>query len=134
MDWETLFCDVDDFCLAAEPRLRQWQLVDGHRDGGMVCCLLEMDLGTMNVKRIRQKYRRYAAWIASQAGQQYLIDLYRSHGAQSPRPTFRLLMIARDRSGQDDHRRLRELYAAAKGLPAAMQDRLWFASVTDLQT
>ena len=104
------------------------------RDGGMVCCLLEMDLGTMNVKQIRQKYRRYAAWSASQSGQQYLIDLYRTHGAQSPRPTFRLLMVARDRSGQDDHRRLRELYAAAKGLPTAMQDRLWFASVADMQS
>lgn len=103
------------------------------RDGGMVCCLLEMDLGTMNAKQIRQKYRRYTAWSTSQAGQQYLIDLYRSHGAQSPRPMFRLLMVARDRAGQDDHRRLSELHAPTMALPTTMQDRLWFASVTDLQ-
>jgi transposase len=31
MDWETLFCDVDDFCLVAEPLLRQRQLADGRR-------------------------------------------------------------------------------------------------------
>jgi hypothetical protein len=31
MDWERLFCDVDDFCLAAEPLLRQRLLADGRR-------------------------------------------------------------------------------------------------------
>ena len=31
MDWETLFCDVDDFCLIMEPLLRQRQLASGQR-------------------------------------------------------------------------------------------------------
>jgi hypothetical protein len=31
MDWETLFCDVDDYCLVVEPQLRRWQLVCGER-------------------------------------------------------------------------------------------------------
>lgn len=31
MDWEKLFCDVDDFCLDAEPLLRQRLLTDGQR-------------------------------------------------------------------------------------------------------
>ncbi len=31
MDWEKLFCDVDDFCLVAEPLLRQRLLADGRR-------------------------------------------------------------------------------------------------------
>jgi len=31
MDWEKLFCDVDDFCLEAEPLLRQRLLTDGRR-------------------------------------------------------------------------------------------------------
>jgi hypothetical protein len=31
MDWEKLFCDVDDFCLVAEPLLQQRLLADGQR-------------------------------------------------------------------------------------------------------
>ena len=31
MDWEKLFCDVDDFCLVAEPLLWQRLLADGRR-------------------------------------------------------------------------------------------------------
>lgn len=31
MDWEELFCDVDDFCLVAEPLLQQRLLADGRR-------------------------------------------------------------------------------------------------------
>jgi len=31
MDWEKLFCDVDDFCLEAEPLLRQRLWTDGRR-------------------------------------------------------------------------------------------------------
>jgi hypothetical protein len=31
MDWERFFCDVDDFCLVAEPLLRQRMLAEGRR-------------------------------------------------------------------------------------------------------
>jgi hypothetical protein len=31
MDWETLFCDVDDYCQVVEPQLRQRLLVRGER-------------------------------------------------------------------------------------------------------
>ena len=77
--------------------------------GGMACCFVEMDNGTMNRKQIRAKYARYAAWADSTAGRQYLINLYRRQGAAEPRPIFRLLVIARSRTGKDDERRLKEL-------------------------
>jgi hypothetical protein len=32
-----------------------------HASGGMVCCFVEVDNGTMNQKQIRAKYRRYVA-------------------------------------------------------------------------
>jgi hypothetical protein len=98
----------------------------------MVCCFLEIDNGTMNAKQIRAKYNRYAAWSQSASGQQYLLDLYRQHGASEPRPTFRLLVVARSRTGQDDHRRMQELRAPAAKLSGALRDRLWFTTVADL--
>jgi hypothetical protein len=91
-----------------------------------------MDNGTMNQKKIRAKYARYLAWSQSATGKQYLIDLYRHHGASEPRPIFRLLVIARSRTGKDDQRRMLELRRPAAKLPAMMQDRMWFTTVDDL--
>ena len=100
--------------------------------GGMACCFVELDNGTMNAKQIRAKYARYAAWSHFPTGQQYLIDLYRRHGAAEPRPMFRLLIIARSRTGKDDERRMTELMASAGKLPTAMQNRMWFTTVEEL--
>ena len=103
-----------------------------HTVGGMICCFLELDNGTMNQKKIRAKYARYVAWSQSSAGKKYLLDLYRRYGASNPRPTFRLLIVARSRTGKDDHRRMRELREPITKLPAAIQKRLWFTTVADL--
>jgi hypothetical protein len=100
--------------------------------GGMCCCFLELDNGTMNAKQIRAKYARYVAWSQSTAGQRFLTELYRRHGAKEPKPVFRLLMVARSRTGQDDHRRMAELAKPVAKLPAFMQDRMWFTTVADL--
>ena len=99
---------------------------------GMCCCFLELDNGTMNRKQIRAKYGRYAAWYQSAGGQGYLIDLYRHHGARDPRPTFRLLVVTRSRTGKNDDRRMRELYAPIEKLPKVLQDRMWFTTVSHL--
>ena len=53
-------------------------------------------------------------------------------GPAEPKPTFRLLMVARSRTGEGDPHRMYELRAPAAKLPAAMQDRLWFTTVADL--
>ena len=100
--------------------------------GGMVCCFVEMDNGTMNRKQIRAKYARYTAWAGSAAGKQYLIDLYRRYGAIEPRPTFRLLVIARSRTGKDDERRMLELMAPVAKPPTTIRDRMWFTTVEGL--
>ena len=103
-----------------------------HTSGGMVCCFVEMDNGTINEKQIREKYARYLAWAQSAGGKQYLIDLYHRHGASQPRPTFRLLVIARSRTGKDDQQRMLELRGPVAKLPAALKDRLWFTTVANL--
>jgi hypothetical protein len=102
------------------------------KDAGMCCCFLELDNGTMNEKQIRVKFARYAAWSQSVPGQQYLIDLYGRCGAKEPRPTFRLLMVARSRTGLDDDRRLSELLTAANRLPAGLRKRIWLTTVAAL--
>lgn len=101
--------------------------------GGMACCFLEMDNGTMNQKQITRKFQRYAAWANSSVGKQYLIDLYRQHNAENPRPVFRLLMVASDRTGKSGYRRLRELCGSVDKLSEKIQDQLWFTTIADLQ-
>jgi hypothetical protein len=102
------------------------------RDAGMICCLLEIDLASMNRKQLRTKFGRYAAWAQSAAGQQYLIDLYQRHGAKDPKPAFRLLVVARSRTEAGDEGRLMELLTAVKQEPAGIENRLWLTTAATL--
>jgi hypothetical protein len=105
-----------------------------HQGEGMCCCFLELDNGTMNAKQIRAKFARYGAWSQSAPGQQYLSTLYERFGAREPRPTFRLLVVARSRTGLDDDGRMSELLlTAANRLPAIMQKRIWLTTVAALR-
>jgi protein involved in plasmid replication-relaxation len=103
------------------------------KDNGMVCCLVEMDNGTMNRKQIHEKYRRYEAWGHSDLGQRYLLDLYRRFGAVDPRPSFRVLIAANDRTAAGGRGRMADLLRASRTLPASMRQRLWFTTMADLQ-
>jgi hypothetical protein len=103
------------------------------QDGSMCCCCLELDNGTMNAKKLRAKFARYAAWSQSASGQQYLINLYQRYGAKEPRPAFRLLMVARSRTGLDDDGRLAEILAGANRLPGNMRKRIWLTTVAALR-
>lgn len=102
-------------------------------DCGMLICCVEMDTGSMNRKQIRAKFARYAAWSQSAPGQQYLVNLYQRHGAKDPRPIFRLLMIARNRSGTDDNARLADLLTATKQVVVEMRKRIWLTTVAALR-
>jgi hypothetical protein len=104
-----------------------------HQGNGMCCCFLELDNGTMNAKQIRVKLARYAAWSQSPAGQLYLTDLYQRHGAKEPRPSFRLLMVARSRTGLDDEGRLTELLAPSDRQPKSLRKRIWLTTVAALR-
>jgi hypothetical protein len=103
------------------------------QDGSMCCCCLELDNGTLNAKQLRAKFARYVAWSQSTPGQQYLINLYQRHGAKEPRPTFRLLMVARSRTGLDDDGRLAQILNAANRLPGRMRKRIWLTTVAALR-
>jgi hypothetical protein len=104
-----------------------------YKSGGMCCCLLELDNGTMDPKQIRAKLARYATWSHSTRGQQYLINLYERYGATESRPTFRLLIVARSRTGLDDDGRLSELLLAANRAPVGVRKRIWLTTVAALR-
>lgn len=116
---------------------RQTQLIPDasflfrQKDRGMLCCCVEMDTGSMNRKQLRAKFARYHAWAESNASKEYLIGLYRRHGATEPRPSFRLLIVAKDRSDNDE-RRVAEVLTAAASSPSVV-DRIWIAAVADLR-
>src|SRR5262249_50750409 len=55
----------------------------------------------------------------------YLVNLYRQHGATDPRPSFRVLLVANDRTDDGGESRMIDLMATALELPASVRDRLW---------
>lgn len=117
----------------AKGRLTPDALFVFRQDGGLMIGLVELDTGTMNKKQLVRKFRRYQEWSQSSAGRDYLIDLYRRHGAKEPRPVFRLYVIAQDRDRSDDRRRLTTI-AKAVGIAApALADRVRLTTVTELQ-
>jgi hypothetical protein len=103
------------------------------QDGGLMVGFVELDTGTMNKKQLVRKFRRYQEWSQSAAGREYLIDLYRRHGAKEPRPVFRLYVIAQDRDRSDDGRRLATIAKAARIAAPALADRVRLTTVTELQ-
>ena len=94
----------------------------------------ELDNGTMQPSRIREKYDRYDAWARSADGKDYLTSLYARYGQHTAKPTFRLLMIVHAKNDPaGDERRLVDLFTQALDLPAAMRDRIWFTTVEQLR-
>jgi hypothetical protein len=98
----------------------------------MACSFLEMDTGKMNLKQIKAKYRRYAAWGLTETGRAYLTALYRTHGAADPRPNFRVLFVAHDRDGTGGDARAISLIKLALPVPI-IRDRLWLTTVAALR-
>jgi hypothetical protein len=109
------------------------QFLFRYKGGGMCCCFLELDNGTMNAGQMAAKFARYATWSQSSQGRQYLVDLYRRFGAHEPKPMFRLLIVTRSRTGLDDDGRLASLLADANGAPVGLRERMWLTTVAALR-
>lgn len=97
---------------------------------------VEMDNATMSLPRFLDKLRHYELWSLSEQGQQYLVDLYRQHGASNPRASFRLLIVCHDKaklhSGGDQRRQL-DLFIQCLELSSEMRDRIWMTTVDHLR-
>lgn len=99
---------------------------------GLIACLAEISSGEESPTRLGQKLERYADWAASPEASQFLIDLYRRHGAHSPRPRFRLLVIAQNRRTGNDEVRLRQVLRECAGLERSMVARVWVTTAQRL--
>ena len=101
--------------------------------GGLMCCFLEMDNGTMNLRQMRSKFVRYHAWARSSPGQQYLLNLYRGHSATHARPVFRVLVVTRSRLSGRESQRLEALSRMTMKVSAESRHRVWLTTTTELQ-
>lgn len=59
MDWETLFCEVDDFCQAVEPRVRQRLLTTGQRRRNRAGRLISSEVMTILIAFHRSNFRTF---------------------------------------------------------------------------
>jgi hypothetical protein len=101
-------------------------------NGGLMCCFLELDNGTMSLRQMRSKFIRYGDWARSSRGIEYLRGLYGCLGAVDPKPKFRVLIVTRHRLAGTDHGRLESLLNLTAKLESALRRRLCFATVTGL--
>jgi hypothetical protein len=93
--------------------------------GGLSVCFVEVSSGEESTTRFREKLFAYQLWSDTEIAQQFLIELYRTHGASQPRPQFRLLCVMHSRLGQSDDARLLQLVDAAAGIDPIMRRRIW---------
>lgn len=98
---------------------------------GMLCCLVEVSSGEESSTRIRDKLERYSAWPDRPASRSFLVEKYRAHGAQNPRPQFRLAFLVENRRSGEDLIRLSQVFNEALRFPPVL-DRLWGTTVAEL--
>lgn len=80
---------------------------------GMMCWFLEIDTGSMSARQLDEKFRRYALWSNSDCGQKFLINSYRSSGAQNPRPQLRVLVCVAQHDNATTQIRIQNIFAVA---------------------
>ncbi len=101
--------------------------------GGLMCCFLEMDNGTMSLRQMQTKFCRYARWAGSSRGGEYLLKAYRTHGAVEAKAAFRILVVARERASGGDQRRMEALSRIAMKVSVESRHRLWLTTTAELQ-
>jgi hypothetical protein len=95
---------------------------------------VELDNGTMPLPRILKKFETYDLWARSEEGQNYLRMLFTRYGEPRPQPNFRLLVIAHNNlRGNNDFRRLLDLFMQTLSLPSTMRDRIWFTTAEQIR-
>ena len=114
--------------------LQMLSQTSGRLGASLLLHLVELDNGTMPLRRIRQKLEHYDAWARSDEGCEYLRTLYRQYDHRPKRLNFRLLIIAHaSHSPGGDDRRLADLLTEAARLPRTMRDRIWLTTATNLR-
>lgn len=102
-----------------------------HRHRGMICTFLEIDTGSMSLKQLGLKLDRYAEWAESQTGKDFLTDLYRGNGAESPSAVFRIAFVCGGNGDADGQDRLLAVQRVTAELPA-IRRRIWLTTADGL--
>lgn len=104
-----------------------------HREQGRgsMISFVELDNGSMSLRQIETKFRRYEAWSSSSTGQQFLMDQYKRCGAEKPRPVFRILMVVSDVEMPKAMNRMADLMATATACPVVSRCA-WFTTTGEL--
>ncbi|MCA9096196.1 MAG: replication-relaxation family protein [Planctomycetaceae bacterium] len=100
---------------------------------GMMGCFVEMDLGTMSLKQMKTKIRRYQAWSESSTGIAFLKSLYQRHGASIPTASHRILLVVACKEAKAEQKRLQRLQELAGKFPADIRNRIRITTVSHLK-
>jgi len=103
-------------------------------DEGMVASLVEISTGEESSTRLAGKLGEYQDWSESAASRRFLVDLYRSRGANNPRAVFRLLFVVQNRRSGNDLTRLKQVISEAVGVSRELLAHLWVTTIDDLES
>lgn len=101
---------------------------------GIMANFVEMDLGTMSLKQMAAKFRRYQVWAESSASNTYLNSLYERHAATVPEANFRILIVVGSRDQKTEERRLSRLVKLIGSVPKITRNRIWLSTVWSLKS
>lgn len=111
-----------------EPDLGELLSITGPKTTFPLLHYIEMDMGNESPTVITKKIAAYPLWF-EQTGEQYLLDLYRTHQSPNPRPAFRLLIVTRARrSNSRDLNRVNQIYHTAQQLPDQLRKQTFFST------
>jgi hypothetical protein len=96
-------------------------------------CLVEVSSGEESGVRLRQKLEAYDAWSVSPAASDFLVDVYRRHGARQPRPEFRLVFCVENKRTGRHYTRVRQILRATLQCSEDLRRRLWITTLNELR-
>ena len=102
-------------------------------DRGLICTLVETDTGSMPLKAVTEKLRRYATWADSERGKSFLTNLYRQHGAANPQLRFRIAMICGGSNRTAGEKRLNSLAEIVDSFPPMIRNSIWGVTTTAIR-
>ena len=100
---------------------------------GMMCCFVEMDLGSMSLRQMDAKFRRYQAWSESANAMSFLKSLYARNGASNPTANFRILMVIGGRDQKAEQRRLAHLFDLTSQIQGSIRNRMWLTTIENIR-
>lgn len=101
------------------------------KERGLLGSFLEVDTGSMSLKQVGEKLRRYSSWSRTARGQKFLIESYRACGANTPKASFRIIFVCGGKPGVNATRRAESIARIAQQNVKEIASHVWIASTND---